>query len=108
MSDDDWIDAATTSEIGDNECKVIDLDDDLVAIYNLGGKYFAVEDLCTHDGGDLSSGWVEDGCAVCPRHGAQFDIRTGEVMSAPAYEDIHAFPVRIVANTIQVRDDRDD
>lgn len=105
---DEWIDAGATGQIPENECKVIEVDDDLVAVYNLGGEYFAVEDTCTHDGGDLSSGWVDDGCAVCPRHGAQFDIRTGKVMSAPAYEDIHAFPVRIQDGHVQVRDDRDD
>lgn len=103
-----WIDVGTSEDIANNECKVVDLDDDLVAIYNLDGEYFAIEDLCTHDGGDLSSGWVEDGCAVCPRHGAQFDIRTGKVMSPPAYEDIHAFPIRIQEGRILVCDDRDD
>lgn len=103
---DAWTDAAAVGEIADNGCKLIELDGDMVAVYNLGGEYFAIEDLCTHDGGDLSSGWVEDGCAVCPRHGARFDIRTGKVMAPPAYEDIHAFPVRVLDGRIQVYDDR--
>ncbi|MGB7756093.1 MAG: non-heme iron oxygenase ferredoxin subunit [Salinisphaera sp.] len=102
-----WIDVGRVGEIADNECLVYDLDDEDIAVYNLGGEYFAVEDRCTHDGGDLASGRVEDGCAVCPRHGARFDIRTGQVMAPPAYENIHAFPVRIRADVIQIRDDRD-
>lgn len=103
----DWIDAARVGEIDDNGCVLFDLDDEDIAIYNLNGEYFAIEDRCTHDGGDLASGWVDDGCAVCPRHGARFDIRTGQVMAPPAYEDIHAFPTRVQAGMIQIRDDRD-
>lgn len=103
----DWIDVARVGDIAENECLVYDLDDEDIAVYNLDGAYFAIEDRCTHDGGDLASGWVEDGCAVCPRHGARFDIRTGQVMAPPAYENIHAFPVRIHEDMIQMRDDRE-
>lgn len=103
----DWIDVARVGEIADNACILYDLDDEDIAVYHLDGEYFAIEDRCTHDGGDLASGWVEGGCAVCPRHGARFDIRTGRVMAPPAYEDIHAFPVRVHQDMIQIRDDRD-
>ncbi|AWN17908.1 Ferredoxin, 2Fe-2S [Salinisphaera sp. LB1] len=105
--DNGWIDAARVGDIPNNECTVFDLDDEDIAIYNLDGEYFAIEDRCTHDGGDLAGGWVESGCAVCPRHGARFDIRTGKVMAPPAYEDIHAFPVRVQQGVIQIRDDRE-
>ncbi|ROO27265.1 ferredoxin [Salinisphaera orenii MK-B5] len=103
----DWISAVRAADIPDNGCVICDLDDEDIAIYNLGGEYFAIEDRCSHDGGDLASGWVEAGCAVCPRHGARFDIRTGRVVAPPAYEDIHAFPVRLVDGMVQIRDDRD-
>lgn len=103
----DWIDVARVGEIAENESILYDLDDEDIAVYNLDGQYFAIEDRCTHDGGDLASGWVDDGCVVCPRHGARFDIRTGQVMAPPAYEDIHAFPVRVHQDMIQIRDDRD-
>jgi 3-phenylpropionate/trans-cinnamate dioxygenase ferredoxin subunit len=104
----DWIDVAKVGEIPKDESKIIDLNGDEVAVYNLAGEYFAIEDVCTHDGGDLSGGWVEDGAAVCPRHLAKFDIKTGEVLAPPAYENVHAFPVRVAASVIQVRDDRED
>lgn len=103
----EWVDAAASDEIAENSCKVIDVDDDPVAVYNLGGQFYAVDDLCTHDGGDLASGWVDGVCAVCPRHGARFDIRTGQVTAPPAYEDIHAYPVRVQDGRVQVCDDRD-
>jgi len=104
---DDWINVARFGEISEGSCKLFDLDDEDIAVYHLDGEYHAIEDRCSHDGGDLASGWVEDGCAVCPRHGARFDIRTGKVMAPPAYEDIHVFPTRIQGETIQMRDDRD-
>lgn len=103
----DWIEVARVGEIDNNSCILFDLDDEDVAVYNLDGTYYAIEDQCTHDGGDLASGWVEAGCAVCPRHGARFDIRTGKVMAPPAYEDIHAFPTRVQDGAIQILDDRD-
>jgi len=103
----EWVDVARVGEISDGSCKLFDLDDEDIAVFNLGGEYYAIEDRCTHDGGDLASGWIEDGCAVCPRHGARFDIRTGKVMAPPAYEDIHSFPIRVHDDTVQIQDDRD-
>jgi len=103
---DDWIDVAYIGDIAEDSCKLLDLDDEDIAIYNLGGEYHAIEDRCSHDGGDLASGWVEDRCAVCLRHGVGFDIRTGKGMAPPACEDIHAFPTCIPGNRIRVRDDR--
>ncbi len=73
-----------------------------IALYNLNGDFYAIEDVCTHDGGPLAEGEVE-GCVVsCPRHGAQFDIITGKVLSAPALTDVPTFEVRVVGNEVQV------
>lgn len=103
----DWMDAVRANEIENNSCVLFDLDDEDIAIYNLDGDYYAIEDRCTHDGGDLASGWIENGCAVCPRHGARFDIKSGQVMAPPAYEDVHSFPTRVDNGIVQIRDDRD-
>jgi len=75
-------------------------------VFNLGGKYYAIEDVCTHDGGQLTGGVVEGGEIVCPRHGARFCIRTGEALTAPAYEPVARLPVRVENGVIQVRDNR--
>ncbi|WP_111748473.1 Rieske (2Fe-2S) protein [Salinisphaera orenii] len=103
---DEWQNVAAVDQIGDGQCIVVDIDDQDIAVYNLGGEFFAIEDQCTHDGGELAGGPIENGCAVCPRHGAKFDIRTGKVMAPPAYEDVHAFPVQITNGQVQLRDDR--
>ena len=102
-----WIAAAQRGEIPDHKSKVITLNGSDVAVFNLGGEYFAIEDICTHDGGDISGGWVEGERAVCPRHLAEFSIRTGAALKAPAYEGVHSFPVRVRGEVIEVCDDRE-
>lgn len=94
-------------EISDRQCKAVSVNGSAVALYNLNGEYFAIEDVCTHLGSDLSSGWLEGDRAVCPWHLAEFSIRTGEALKAPAYEGVHAFPVRVRDGIIEVCDDRD-
>jgi 3-phenylpropionate/trans-cinnamate dioxygenase ferredoxin subunit len=100
-----WIDVAPAHQLAPGEWKVVDVDGRPVAVINLGGEFFAIEDLCTHDGGELTGGDIEDGCIVCPRHGARFDIKTGSVLSPPAYEDVLTFPVRVDGGWIQVADE---
>lgn len=102
-----WVSVAQVGEIADKASKTITLNDADVAVFNLDGEYFAIEDLCTHDGGDISGGWVDGDRAVCPRHLAEFSIRTGEALKAPAYEGVHSFPVRVHENVIEVCDDRE-
>ena len=103
-----WVDVAAVGEIEEGGVCLVDVEDTEVAVFNINGRFYAVEDVCTHDGGTLADGDVEGHEIECPRHGARFDLRTGEVTAPPAYEDITTFPVRIREGVIQVRDDRDD
>lgn len=102
----DWVDVAGAAELAPGNFRVVDVDGALVAVFNLDGSYYAVEDICTHDGGTLTGGAIQGDQIVCPRHGARFSIKTGDVLSPPAYEPIHPFPVRVVDGRVQVRDDR--
>ncbi|MEE8196138.1 MAG: non-heme iron oxygenase ferredoxin subunit [Acidiferrobacterales bacterium] len=102
----DWIEVAAVDEFPAGTSRVVDVDGAMVAVFNLDGEYYAIEDICTHDGGELASGDREGEEIVCPRHGARFNIRTGEVTAPPAYEAVATFPVRVRAGKIQVRDDR--
>ena len=102
----DWVTVAAVGELAPGASKVIDIDGALIAVFNIGDEYFAIEDICTHDGGELASGVLEGDQIICPRHGARFCVRTGEALSAPAYEPTAKFPVRIENGVIQVRDDR--
>ena len=102
----DWFDVAAVEELAAGAHRVVDVDGAAVAVFNLGDGLHAIEDVCTHDGGTLTGGTVDADAIVCPRHGARFSIKTGEVLAPPAYEPIHTFPVRVHAGRIQVRDDR--
>lgn len=103
---DDWVYVADEDEIEAGRCRRVDMDDDMVAVYRIGEQYYAIEDRCTHDGGELASGSVEGCEVICPRHGARFNVKTGEALTAPAYEPVHAFPVRREDGKIYIRDDR--
>jgi len=102
----DWITVAKVSELAPGGFRKVDADGAQIVVFNLGGEYFAIEDVCTHDGGQLTGGTVEGDQIVCPRHGARFCIRTGAALCAPAYEPVAKFPVHIENGEIQVRDDR--
>jgi 3-phenylpropionate/trans-cinnamate dioxygenase ferredoxin subunit len=77
-----------------------------VVVFNLDGGYYAIEDVCTHDYSSLDEGELDGDCVICPRHGARFSVKTGAALSAPAYESIPTFPVRVEGDVVQVRDDR--
>ena len=98
----DWTSVAPTAEFGPGEYRVIDVDDVDIAVFNLDDEYFAIEDVCTHDFGTLTGGCVEGGRVMCPRHGAWFDIRTGDALTPPAYEPVATFPVRVEDGVVQV------
>ena len=102
----EWITVARVEELALGERRVVGMDDTQIVVFNLDGQYYAIEDVCTHDGGQLTGGTVEGDQIVCPRHGARFCIRTGAALSAPAYEPINTFPVRIENGMVQVRDSR--
>jgi len=102
----DWVTVCRADELAPGEHRIADVDGAQVAVFNLDGEFFAIEDVCTHDGGVLTGGPIQGGEIVCPRHGARFCIRTGEALSAPAFEATAKFPVRVEAELVQVRDDR--
>jgi len=102
----DWVDVALESELTPGTWRSVDVDGTKIAVFNLDGVYYAIEDVCTHDGGILTGGTVERDEIVCPRHGARFSIKTGAVLAPPAYEEVATFPVRIEAGKVQVKDVR--
>lgn len=102
----DWIDVTPRSQLAAGEYCVIDVDGTDVAVFNIDGELYAIEDACTHDGAEIASGTLEGHEIVCPRHGARFCVKTGKVLKAPAYQDLATFPVRIENGMVQVRDPR--
>ncbi|BBL58185.1 non-heme iron oxygenase ferredoxin subunit [Methylomonas koyamae] len=98
----EWIDVVAASALADGEHVVVDVDGDDVAVFNIGGEFYAIADVCTHDGAEIASGELDGDEIVCPRHGARFCVKTGQVKCAPAYEDVATFPVRVAGGRLQV------
>lgn len=101
-----WVDVAPYVEFPPGAVRSVNVEGTQVAVFNLDGTCYAIEDTCTHDGGVLTGGAVEGDEVVCPRHGARFCIRTGKVLGPPAYEDVAVFAVRVEGGIVQVRDTR--
>jgi len=102
----DWTEVAAIDEVSPGTYRVVDVDDVMIAVFNIDGDFFAIEDVCTHDGDCLTGGDIDKDEIVCPRHGARFNIRTGEALTAPAYEAVDTFPVKTEQGKIWVRDAR--
>lgn len=103
----DWQNVIAAESISNGEHVLTEVDGVDVAVFKLDGEFYAIEDVCTHDGGELASGELEGDEIVCPRHGARFCIKTGQVKCAPAYEDVACYPVRVADGWVQVRDARE-
>lgn len=98
----EWFDVATVEELPAGSRKVVNTEAGEIAVFNLDGEYYAIADICTHDGGELASGPCEGDEIICPRHGARFCIRDGRSLTPPAYEDIETFAVRVDNGMVQV------
>jgi 3-phenylpropionate/trans-cinnamate dioxygenase ferredoxin subunit len=98
------LDVCPVDELPPGEVKLVHAGSISVGVYNLDGEYFAIEDRCSHDDGPLCEGEfdAEDGIVVCPRHGANFDIRTGRALTLPAYEPVAVFAVHVVDGIVKL------
>jgi len=101
-----WIDIGAVSDFPEGEVKVVPLEDTSVLVVRLADGFYAVENRCSHAEVPLANGVVQDAAIVCSRHGARFCLKTGQALSAPAYEPIATFPVQVVAGRVQLRDAR--
>jgi 3-phenylpropionate/trans-cinnamate dioxygenase ferredoxin subunit len=104
----DWITVAGTDELGPGDREIFDLAGYYIAVFNVDGRYYAFEDLCTHDDGPLAEGILDGYQIECPRHGARFDIRTGEALTPPAVRATRRFDVRVQDGQVQVYVESDD
>jgi 3-phenylpropionate/trans-cinnamate dioxygenase ferredoxin subunit len=97
-----FVEIAPASELPSGERLFVELGDKPIVIFNIAGQFFAIGDVCTHDDGPLGDGMLESHNVVCPRHGGEFDVRTGQAMQMPAVIDIPAYPVQVRDGTIFV------
>lgn len=102
----EWVDVVAENALAVGEHLVVDVEGVDVAIFKLEDGFYALEDVCTHDGAEIASGELDGDELICPRHGARFCVRTGEVKTAPAYEDIASFEIKLEESRVKVRDTR--
>ena len=99
----DWITVAKAGEIAPGGYRVVDADGTHIAVFNLDGAYYAIEDVCTHDDGPLGEGTLRGAEVECPRHGAKFDVRDGRVLCLPAPLPIPTYEVKVEGEAIKVK-----
>ena len=97
-----YVSVAKVGDIPDGGVKVVRLGDQDIAIYHVDGGYYAIDDICPHDGGELASGVLEGTVVECPRHGSRFDVRTGAVLTLPAVSPVTSYDVRLKDGEVQV------
>jgi 3-phenylpropionate/trans-cinnamate dioxygenase ferredoxin subunit len=98
----EFLEIASASELPDGERLFVEIGGKPIVIFKIAGQFFSIADVCSHDDGPVGEGLLEGYNITCPRHGAQFDIRTGKVVQMPAVVDIPAYPVRVVDGMIQL------
>ncbi len=93
---------ANLSEIAPGTTRRVVANSTGILLCNVDGIVYAIEDVCTHDGGPLDQGELEGEVVVCPRHGATFDVRTGDALTLPAVAPVMTFPVTMEGDDILV------
>ena len=89
------IKVAETKDIPPGTAVAVDLEGRAVALFNVDGRLYAIDDTCTHRGGPLSEGELDGTVVTCPLHGARFDVTTGEVLGPPATKRVARYDVRV-------------
>ncbi len=102
MADERWARVADEAAFEKDPLQTAEVDGEGVLVCRLAGRYYAVEDRCSHDDGPLGEGYLREGTLVCPRHGARFDPTTGAALTMPAVTPIRAFPVKVEDGAVWV------
>ena len=97
-----FVEVARKDEIPDQSAKCVEVEDKTIALFNLGGEFYAIDNTCTHDGGPLGEGDVIGEEVECPWHGAMFNIKSGEVTMDPAEEKVTKYNVRVKGEAIEI------
>jgi 3-phenylpropionate/trans-cinnamate dioxygenase ferredoxin subunit len=93
---------AETADVAPGQVKVYEVQGRRIALCNVEGAFYAIDDICTHDGGPLDQGELEGYQIECPRHGARFDVRSGRVLALPAVMPVRSYPVRVENGVVKV------
>ncbi len=96
------VEVAQINELSAGECKVVDVEGQSIALFNVDGTFCAIDNTCTHVGGPLGEGDIDGEIVTCPWHGAGFNVKTGAVTNPPAGSDVRSFPVKVKGDDVLV------
>jgi len=99
----DFVKVADTKDIPSSQMKAVEVSGEKICLANVGGKYYAICNVCTHVGGPLAEGTLEGYEVECPWHGSKFDVRTGEVARGPARRPDPIYELKVDGNNILIR-----
>lgn len=97
-----FVKVASASELAAGAAKQVEVNGKTIALFNLDGYYYAIDNTCTHRGGPLAEGFIEGESLTCPWHGAQFNIKTGDVVGPPAAKSVAKYNVRVQGDDVEV------
>lgn len=102
MSDETWVWVAAEAAFDAEPMRLVEVQGESIIVCRINGRYYAVEDRCSHDDGQLDQGEINGQEITCPRHGARFDLTTGAALSMPAVTPIRSYPVKCDADGVWV------
>ena len=98
----EFVKVATVDDLAPGQAKCVEANDKEIALFNIGGSFYAIDNTCTHVGGPLSEGELEGAQVTCPWHGGVFDVTTGEVLGPPPARAVNRYNVRVEGSDIEV------
>lgn len=98
-----WFKVARIADVPPGTGKMVVADDQLIALFNIEGAFYAIDDACPHQGAPLSEGPLVGCVAICPWHGAEFDVTNGKLLSGPGVRDVESYPVAIKGEDVEIQ-----
>jgi nitrite reductase/ring-hydroxylating ferredoxin subunit len=99
----DFVKVAKTEDVQVSQMMAVEVNDERICLANVNGKYYAIGNVCTHMGGPLAEGKLEDYIVQCPWHGSRFDIRSGKVVRPPAMQPEPTYEVKVESNDVLIK-----
>ena len=93
---------ATTDQVEPGAALCVEMDGKQIALFNVDGNYYAIDDTCTHSGGPLSDGTCEETVVTCPWHGMRFDLKTGEALGPMPVDGVTAYSVVVEGDELKI------
>jgi naphthalene 1,2-dioxygenase system ferredoxin subunit len=97
-----WVEAGTAADFADGDVRAVEIGDTNIAIYQVGGAFFATSNICTHAFALLSDGFLDECTIECPLHAGRFDIRTGKAEGGPVSQDLETYPVKVESGAVLI------